>query len=74
MTAAVSDYLGVSKAAAGFSLITFFFAGGQTVGPAVAGLLAEKYAGFSPAFLLSAGVTFAALLFALTLPRPGQYE
>ena len=74
MTAAVSDYLGVARAAAGFSLITFFFAAGQTVGPAVAGLIAEKYAGFSPAFLLSAGVTFAALLFALTLPRPGNGE
>ena len=41
MAAAVSDYLGVAKAATGFSLITFFFAGGQTIGPALAGILAE---------------------------------
>lgn len=70
MTAAVSDYLGIVRAAAGFSLITFFFAGGQTVGPAVAGLIAETYGSFSPAFLLSALVTTVACVFALTLPRP----
>jgi MFS family permease len=72
MTAAVSDYLGVARAAAGFSLITFFFAGGQAVGPAVAGLIAEHFGSFSPAFLLSAAITMAALLFAATLPRPNR--
>lgn len=72
MTAAVSDYLGVARAAAGFSLITFFFAAGQTVGPAVAGLIAEHHGSFSSAFLLSAAVTLAALLYATTLPRPGH--
>lgn len=70
MTAAVSDYLGVAKAAAGFSLITFFFAGGQTVGPAVAGLIAQHSGSFSSAFLLSAVITFLATIFSLTLPRP----
>lgn len=70
MTAAISDYLGMARAAAGFSLITFFFAGGQAVGPAVAGLMAERFDSFSPAFLLSAVITAAALLYALTLPRP----
>lgn len=70
MTAAVSDYLGIARAAAGFSLITFFFAGGQTVGPAVAGLIAEKSGSFSPAFLASALVTTVACVFALTLPQP----
>lgn len=68
MTAAVGDYLGIAKAAAGFSLITFFFAGGQTIGPAVAGLMAEHYGSFSPAFLLSAFITAGAVLFALSLP------
>ena len=69
MTAAVSDYLGAARSAAGFSLITFFFAGGQTVGPAVAGIMAEHYGSFSPAFLLSAAITAVAVLFALSLPR-----
>jgi len=73
MTAAVGDYLGVSKAAAGFSLITFFFAGGQAVGPTVAGLMAEYYGSFSPAFLLSALVTAVAVVFALSLPQPEEH-
>lgn len=72
MTAAVGDYLGVTKAAAGFSFITFFFAGGQTVGPAVAGLIAESYGSFAPAFFLSALITAVAVLFALKLPAPQQ--
>lgn len=70
MTAAVGDYMGVAKAAAGFSFITFFFAAGQTVGPAVAGLIAEHYGSFSPAFFLSASITAIAMLFALSLPQP----
>ncbi len=69
MAAAVSDYLGVAKAATGFSLITFFFAGGQTIGPALAGILAEHSGHFSSSFLLCGLVTFLAALFCLTLPR-----
>jgi MFS family permease len=69
MTAAVGDFLGVAKAAAGFSLITFFFAGGQTVGPAVAGIIAENSGYFAPAFLLAAGLTGIAVLATLKLPK-----
>lgn len=69
MAAAVGDYLGVARAAAGFSLITFFFAGGQVCGPAIAGIVAEVFGGFAVPFLLSALITFVAMLFALTLPR-----
>ena len=72
MTAAVGDYLGIAKAAAGFSFITFFFAAGQTIGPAFAGLIAEHYGSFSPAFLLSALITATAVIFALSLPRPAK--
>jgi MFS family permease len=68
MAAAVGDYLGVAKAAGGFSLITFFFAGGQVCGPAIAGMLAEYFGSFSPVFLLAALITVAASLFSLTLP------
>jgi len=69
MAAAVGDYLGASKAAGGFSLITFFFAGGQVCGPAIAGIMAEHQGSFSSAFLLAALITFIAALFCLTLPR-----
>lgn len=69
MAAAVGDYLGAAKAAGGFALITFFFAGGQVCGPAIAGMLAEHYGSFAPAFLLAALMTVAAALFSLTLPR-----
>ena len=72
MTAAVGDYLGVARAAAGFSFITFFFAAGQTIGPAFSGLIAEHYGSFSPAFLLSALITATAVLFATSLPRPAK--
>ena len=40
MAAAIGDYLGKARAAAGFSIITFCFAIGQTLGPAVAGTVA----------------------------------
>lgn len=69
MTAAVGDFLGLAKAAAGFSLITFFFAGGQTIGPAIAGIIAERCGGFAPAFLLTALLTSVAVLIALKLPQ-----
>ena len=70
MAAAVGDYLGLSKAAGGFSLITFFFAGGQTLGPALAGIIAEQAGSFAPAFLLSAVLTGVAAVASLKLPRP----
>ncbi|HEY5672761.1 MAG TPA: MFS transporter [Malonomonas sp.] len=70
MAATVGDYMGLTKAAAAFSLITFFFAGGQTIGPAIAGIIAENSGSFAPAFLLSAGLTGAAALAALKLPKP----
>ncbi|MBW6508326.1 MAG: YbfB/YjiJ family MFS transporter [Desulfuromonadales bacterium] len=53
----------------GFSLITFFFAGGQVCGPAIAGIMAEHYGSFAPAFLVAALITVAAAVFCLTLPR-----
>jgi MFS family permease len=70
MAAAVGDYMGIAKAASAFSLITFFFAGGQTLGPALAGILAESSGSFAPAFLLSALVTGIAAACSLKLPKP----
>ena len=74
MTAAVGDYLGLARAAGAFSLITFFFAGGQTVGPALAGIIAEASGRFAPAFLMTAALTAGAALLALKLPRPAEQQ
>jgi MFS family permease len=70
MAATVGDYMGITKAASAFSLITFFFAGGQTIGPAIAGIIAETSGSFAPAFLLSAALTGVAALASMKLPQP----
>ena len=74
MAATVGDYLGSSRAAASFATITVFFAVGQTIGPAAAGILAHSSGTFATAYLFSAALTFAAALFALFLPPPKQRE
>ncbi|NVN92452.1 MAG: YbfB/YjiJ family MFS transporter [Desulfuromonadales bacterium] len=70
MTAAVGDYLGLSRAATALATITIFFAAGQTIGPGGAGLLAGVCGGFAPAYLLSALLTAGAALLAIKLPPP----
>jgi MFS family permease len=70
MAAAVADYLGLSRAAAAFSTITIFFAAGQTLGPAMAGVIGKSNGDFSVAYLLAALITSAAMIFALFLPQP----
>lgn len=70
MAAAVGDYLPLSRAASAFSAITFFFAVGQTVGPGVAGVVAEASGTFMPSYLASGVLTCLAIVLALLLPRP----
>ena len=70
MAAAVGDYLGLSRAAAAFSTITIFFAAGQTVGPALAGIIGKATGSFTGAYLLAGLITTAAMIFALFLPKP----
>jgi len=70
MAAAVGDYLGKTRAATGFSLITFSFAIGQTLGPAIAGAVAENSGTFTGSYLCSAALTAAAIIFAAFLPAP----
>lgn len=74
MAAAVGDYLGTARAAASFATITIFFAVGQTIGPAVAGLLARIYGSFAPAYLCAAAITCSAALFSLVLPLPRRRD
>lgn len=70
MAAAVGDYLGTARAAASFATITIFFAVGQAIGPAAAGLLARLYGGFASAYLCSSAITGTAVLLTLFLPVP----
>lgn len=70
MTAAIAEYMGLARAAAAFATVTLFFAAGQSVGPAVAGLLARSTGSFSNAYLLAASLTLLAGLLAITLPPP----
>ena len=70
MAAAVGDYLGQTRAAAGFSIVTFCFAIGQAAGPALAGIAAESSGSFSDSYLASAALTAVAVVVALFLPRP----
>jgi MFS family permease len=70
MAAAVGDYLGLSRAASAFATITIFFAAGQTVGPALAGVIAKTSGSFSNAYLMASAITATATIFALFLPKP----
>jgi MFS family permease len=70
MAAAVGDYLGKARAAAAFSIITFCFAIGQTLGPAVAGMVAESTGTFTGSYLASAILTGIAVVWARFLPEP----
>jgi MFS family permease len=70
MAAAVGDYLGKARAAAAFSIITFCFAIGQTLGPAVAGMVAESTGTFTPCYLASAVLTGFAVIWTRFLPEP----
>jgi len=70
MAAAVGDYLGLHRAATAFATVTLFFAFGQSVGPAAAGMIAKGTNSFCSAYLLSALITVAAAIFAATLPPP----
>lgn len=68
MAAAVGDYLGKARAAAAFSIITFCFALGQTLGPAVAGMVAESTGTFTGSYLASAVLTGFAVIWTRFLP------
>ena len=70
MAAAVGDYLGKARAAAAFSIITFCFAIGQTIGPALAGMVAEATGSFTTSYLTSAVLTCIAVVWAKGLPQP----
>lgn len=74
MAAAVADYLGLSRAASAFATITIFFAVGQTIGPACAGMIAEATGTFTSSFQLASLLTAIAAVFAAALPSPSAAQ
>jgi len=70
MTAAVGDYLSPARAAAGFSIVTFFFGAGQTFGPSIAGIVAKQTGTFSSSYLMAAAATGFAIMLASFLRKP----
>lgn len=69
MAAAVADAVGPQRAGQAFGLVTFIFGFGQILGPALAGMLAERTGSFSWSFLLAAGLAVAAIIFSAALGR-----
>ena len=74
MAAAVTDYLGLSRAAPAFSAVTLFFALGQVAGPGGAGMLAEACGTFTVSFLVTALLTALGVVLAALLPAPQPEE
>lgn len=72
MSAAVGDYMGPAEAAKSFAFITLFFGGGQIIGPALAGYLADLTGSFETAFGLCAGLTAAGVVLTLFLRSPQE--
>jgi MFS family permease len=70
MAAAVGDYVGARRAAVAFGLITFIFGLGQIIGPAIAGVLAEKAGSFAGSFYMAAAFAAAAIVLAAFLRKP----
>ncbi len=70
MAAAVGDYFGTAGAAAGFSIVTFFFAAGQTLGPSLGGIVAKQTGTFSTSYLMAAVITGVAVLLTALLRKP----
>lgn len=72
MAAAVGDYFGAEGAAAGFSIITFFFAAGQTLGPGIGGIVAKNTGSFGSSYMVAAAATGIAVMLAYFLRKPNQ--
>jgi len=72
MGAAIPGYVNAAKVAATLSLVTLFFAFGQVLGPATAGVMADLVGSFDVSFGFAAGLAALAVLTALTLPVSNQ--
>lgn len=70
MAAAVGDYVGHQNAAKAFGFITFIFGLGQIIGPAIAGVLAQKTGSFSSSYYMAASFAGLAILLSMLLKKP----
>jgi sugar phosphate permease len=68
VTAAIGDHYHPARVARAFSNATFFFALGQTIGPALAGFIGGKAEDFATAYNIAASLTALAGVGALALP------
>lgn len=68
MAATCGDVLGPRLAPAALGFITLFFAVGQTVGPSLAGAIADAAGSFNPAFLLAAAAAALGAAGSLMIP------
>ncbi len=62
MAATCGDVLGARLAPAALGFITLFFGIGQAFAPSIAGLIADTYGSFFPAFLLAGGISILGAL------------
>lgn len=69
MTAAVGDMVRPARAASVFGFITIFFGGGQVLGPALAGYLADATGMFDAAFLMCAALTAIGAIASVRMSR-----
>lgn len=69
MAAACGDILGQKMAPAAIGFVTLFFGIGQATGPSVAGMMADTYKSFSPAFYLAAAIALTGLFCSLCLKK-----
>lgn len=70
MAAAAGDYVGPRLAPAGLGFITLFFGIGQSLGPAVGGLLKDATGTFVFSFILATSVSLVGLVGSLLLKKP----
>jgi sugar phosphate permease len=74
VTAAIGDNYRPSRVARAFSNATFFFAFGQTIGPALAGYIGGGAENFATAYLVAAVLTALAGVWSLRLPGPAARQ
>ena len=71
MGAVVGDYMSPHQAVRSLGILTVFFGAGQAVGPAVAGVLADRSGDFDSSYLLAAALAAVGALTSLGMRQPG---
>jgi MFS family permease len=70
MSAACGDTVGARLAPAALGFITLFFGAGQTLGPAVAGALADRFGSLAPAMWTASAASALGAIGTLVLLPP----